>query len=118
MSYKITFAVSRFQDSTGTVSWRVSGLLFGVRIRRNFKTREEAASEKAALEIKAEHAASGLQTVVTCLTTEQVREAESALRRLAGQPRSLTAHLDYSQVPYPSPDPAPGGPRAGRSVGT
>lgn len=34
------FAVTRFENRNGTVSWNVSGLLAGVRIRKNFKTRE------------------------------------------------------------------------------
>ncbi len=42
-----TFTVSRFENRNGSISWRVDGSLHGVRIRRNFKTREEAAVEKA-----------------------------------------------------------------------
>jgi hypothetical protein len=47
------FAVSRFENRNGVTSWRVDGRLHGVRFRKNFKTREEAAAEKAALELKA-----------------------------------------------------------------
>jgi hypothetical protein len=36
------FAVSRFKNRNGATSWRVSGWLHGVRIRKNFKAREEA----------------------------------------------------------------------------
>jgi hypothetical protein len=50
---KKQFVVSRFENRNGVTSWRVSGLLHGVRIRKNFKTREEAAAELAALELKA-----------------------------------------------------------------
>ena len=46
------FSVSRFKNPTGSYSWRVDGRLNGVRIRRNFKTQEEASAEKAVLEIK------------------------------------------------------------------
>ena len=60
MSNIENFAVSRFKNRTGTTSWRVSGWLHGIRIRRNFRTREEAASEKSIFEIKALQAASGL----------------------------------------------------------
>jgi len=47
------FSVSRFKNRNGVFSFRVDGRLNGVRIRRNFKTQEEAASEKAALKLKA-----------------------------------------------------------------
>lgn len=47
------FAVISFENRNGVTSWRVDGRLHGVRIRKNFKTREEAAAEKAVLEIKA-----------------------------------------------------------------
>ena len=53
------FAVSRFENRNGVTSWRVSGLLADVRIRKNFKPKEEAAAEKATLELKALHATSG-----------------------------------------------------------
>src|SRR5687768_10946342 len=43
------FAVSSFENRNGVTSWRVDGRLHGVRIRKNFKTREEAAAEKAVL---------------------------------------------------------------------
>jgi site-specific recombinase XerD len=74
-----SFAVCRFENRNGVISWRVSGWLRDVRIRKNFKSKEEAAAEKAALEIKAEQATSGLRTVTTCLLTEQVREAERGI---------------------------------------
>jgi len=36
------FAVSRFENRNGVTSWRMAGWLRGVRIRKNFPTREEA----------------------------------------------------------------------------
>jgi hypothetical protein len=49
-------------------SFRVDGHLNGVRIRHNFKTQEEAAAEKSALELKALQIISNLRSVTTCLT--------------------------------------------------
>jgi len=69
------FAVIRFKNRNGVFSWRVAGFLNGVRIRRNFKSQEEAAAEKAALEIKALQLASDLSSVATRLNTDQVRES-------------------------------------------
>jgi integrase len=100
MSHNNTFAVSRFENRNGVTSWRVDGRLHGIRVRRNFKTREEAAAEKATLELQAEQAASGLRSVMTCLTNDHVRDAEAAFRRLAGEPHSLAVYLDYALANY------------------
>jgi hypothetical protein len=96
MNHKNKVSVSRFQNRNGAFSFRVEGSLHGVRIRRNFKTQEEAAAEKAALEVKALQMASSLRAVTTSLTEVQVREAEDAFRRLDGRSRSLLFFLDYA----------------------
>jgi hypothetical protein len=98
------FLVTRFDNRNGVISWRVDGHLHGVRIRKNFKTREEAAAEKAALELKAEQIDSGLHSVMTCLTAEQVRDAELAFHRIAGQPHSLSFCVDYTLANYRAPE--------------
>ena len=56
------FVVSRFVNRNGVTSWRVDGRIHGLRIRKNFKTRSEAGAEKAALDIKAIQADSGVRT--------------------------------------------------------
>jgi len=81
----------------------VDGWLHDVRLRKNFKSREEAAVEKTALEIKAEQVASGLRSTATRLRDEQVREAEAAFHRLDGRTRSLTFYLDYALANYRDP---------------
>lgn len=80
------FAVSRFENRNGVTSWRVAGWRHGVRIRKNFPTREEAAAEKSTLEIKAAQTANGMLTVATTLTEDQVREAEAVFRRMTALP--------------------------------
>ena len=97
------FTVSRFENRNGVASWRVAGLLHGVRIRKNFKTKEEAAAEKAVLELKAVQATAGLRTATTFLGDDQLREAEAAFQRLAGHSRSLTCYLDYALSNYREP---------------
>jgi integrase len=82
----------------------VSGLLGSVRIRRNFKTREEAAAEKAALEIKEQQIDSGDQSVLTHLTEVQVREAEAVFQRLAGKQHPLAFYVDYALANYREPE--------------
>jgi integrase len=104
MSHNTAFAVSRFENRNGVTSWRVEGKLHGLRIRKNFKTREAAAAEKDVLELKALQAAAGLHVATTFLTEEQIREAESVFRRLADRPRSLTCYLDYAFANYREPE--------------
>lgn len=91
-----SFSVRRFKNRNGVFSWRVHGHLNGVRIRRNFKTQEEAAAEKAGLEIKALHLASNLRAITTCLTEDQVREAEAVFRQIAEHGRSLSSCVSFT----------------------
>ena len=70
------FVIRRFKNRNGVHSFRVTGHLNGVRIRRNFKSQEEAATEKAHLELKGLQLASNLHAVTTCLSEAQVREFE------------------------------------------
>lgn len=57
----------------------MDGRINGVRIRRNFKTQEEAAAEKAAVAIKAEKAATGLSTVITPLSVHVCHPGSSGM---------------------------------------
>lgn len=98
------FAVTRFENRNGVISWRVDGRLHGVRIRKNFKTREEAIAEKATQELKALQADAGLQSATTFLSEEQLREAETAFNRLKEKPRSLSFYLDYALTNYREPE--------------
>ena len=98
------FVVSPFENRNGITSWRVDGYFNGVRIRRNFKTREEAAAEKSALEIKALNAANGQHTIATILTAEQVREAEAVFHRLSGKGRALSFYVDFALANYREPE--------------
>jgi hypothetical protein len=91
-----TFGVARFENRNGVISWRVCGWLHGVRIRRNFKSRDEAAAEKAVLELRALQVASGVRAAATFLTDDQLSEAEAAFRRIGDRKRSLTFYLDYA----------------------
>ena len=93
MSHSQSFVVSRFKNRNGATSWRVSGLLAGVRIRRNFPSLEEAAAEKTALEQSAlQGTSSGPRAATTFLTADQLRDAEAAFRRLDGHPTLKTCN--------------------------
>jgi len=101
-----SFVVRRFENRNGVTSWRVSGWLHGVRVRRNFGTRDEAASEKAALELKVLQETSGMLSLATFLTSEQLREAEAVVTRLKDSPHSLKVLLDFAMENYRVPQEA------------
>lgn len=98
------FSIDRFQNRNGTTSWRVSGWLAGVRIRKNVKSREEAAAEKAALELRAMQHASGIRLATTFLTDDQLREAEAVFRRITASTRPLAVLIDYALEHYREAD--------------
>lgn len=98
------FAVTRFENRNGVTSWRLTGWLHGVRIRKNFKTKDEAAAEKATLELKALQATAGMRSVVTFLTDEQLREAETLFRSLGDSRQSLTFYVNYARANYQAPE--------------
>lgn len=97
------FVIARFENRNGVTSWRVSGFLHGVRVRRNFQTREEAAAERATLEIKALQSASGLRSIATALTEDQVREAEALFQRIESKSRSLLFYVDFALTNFCEP---------------
>ena len=98
------FVVSSFENRNGATSWRVDGYFNATRIRKNFKTRDEAAAEQAMLELKLLNATNGLHTIATALTPDQVREAEAVFHRLAGKSRSLGYYVDFALANYREPE--------------
>ena len=82
----------------------MAGWLHGLRIRKNFKTQEEAAAENAALDVNAAQFASGIRSKATFLTDYQLREAEAAFRRMKAAPRSLTFYLEYALTNFREPE--------------
>ncbi len=88
------FNVTRFVNKNGAISWRVDGRLGGLRIRRKFKARDEAAAERAALELKADQIESGFHSVMTSLSPEQLRDAEAASDR----PSAVSSHCAPSRL--------------------
>ncbi|MDR0353292.1 MAG: hypothetical protein LBI02_08085 [Opitutaceae bacterium] len=98
------FVVTRFRNSNGTTAWLVDGRLYGVRIRKSFKTRKEAAAEKASLESKALQNSVSMRQLPTTLTEEQAREAEALFQRMTGKTRSLSFYVDFAIEHYREPE--------------
>lgn len=95
---KKNFKISKFQNSNGTVSWRVSGTLNGKRIRKNFKEYKQASASAQKLEIRAlNETVSEGRTIFTTLSKEENQDAIAAVSLLkkAGSKRSLVFTVDY-----------------------
>jgi len=99
-----TFALSRFRNRTGTSSWRVSGWLAGVRIRKNFKFRKEVEAEKLVFQTRFAQLDAGVRSATTFLTDEQLRDAEAAFRQRTDRPESLGFYLNFAMASYRPPE--------------
>ena len=87
--------IQKFINGSGSVSWRVSGMINGQRRRQNFK------AESAALVVKQnwERERANLQPlpgVTTRLNAAQCAEAESCFHRLAGHALTLSKAVDFA----------------------
>jgi hypothetical protein len=114
-----SFAITRFQTRNGVISWRVDGRLHGVRIRKNFQSREEAIADKATQELKALQADAGLQSATTFLSEEQLREAETAFNRIKNRARRRTRtrrRREREGISLPNHSPSDSRPAAARAV--
>lgn len=104
MKHNSEFIVGQFTNPSGDIVFRVSGWLDGKRVRKNYPTRAEAEVERQALEIETAQADSGLRKAITRLTDEQLHEAETVFRLLAGQKQSLTFYVDFGLKNYREPE--------------
>lgn len=82
-------------------TFRVSGQLNGRRIRKDFKSKDEAEGEKDRLEIEAANADGSIRPVNTRLAPAQVAQAEAAFLRLGD--KSLVFAVDWFLANYRPP---------------
>lgn len=99
-----SFVISQFTNPSGEIVFRVSGWLDGKRVRKNFPTRADAEAERQVYEIGRLQAESGVRTAITRLSDEQLHEAETAFRRLAGHQQSLSFCVDFMLANYREPE--------------
>lgn len=97
------FRISNFTNPSGAVVHRVSGWLGDTRIRRNFRTRQEAESEVQVLTARAAQVDSQLRTAVTHLTPTQLSEAETAHELIKDRPQSLLFYIDHALQRFREP---------------
>ncbi|AHF89148.1 hypothetical protein OPIT5_01610 [Opitutaceae bacterium TAV5] len=100
---KSAFTVKPFRNRNGALSWRVSGWLHGLRIRKNFRDKQAAFVERGALDLKLMQTQASLHPVITGLTEEQVRQAEVLFHRFEDKPHSLAFYADYGLTHYKEP---------------
>jgi len=103
MKQNTPFVISEFTNPSGNVVFRVSGWLDGKRVRKNLSTRAEAEAERQSLEIQHLQRETGIRAAATRLTDDQLHEAETVFRRLAGLPRSLAFYVDFALANYREP---------------
>ena len=94
---KSRFKITRFTNPSGDEVWRLSGTLNGKRIRRNFKNRSEAVSERQRLEVRYQNETSEGQTIFTTLTADQNKDAIAAVSLLhkSGIKKPLIFAVNY-----------------------
>ena len=91
----IHFKITKFKNATsGTSSWRVTGTQKdGTRVRKNYANRAEAVQEQADLEVEFAGGQEHRKAVRTSLESDQLSDAESALKLLNGMSLStVVAH--------------------------
>ena len=93
---RVMVRANRFKYPT----YRLTGYLHGQRIRRQFKSQDEALGEKNRLEVEAANDGS-VRSILTRLTVEQVATAEAAFSRLGD--KSLTLAVDWFLKNYRPP---------------
>jgi hypothetical protein len=99
-----SFVVSQFKNPSGDVVFRVSGWLYGKRIRKNFATRAEAEAERQVFEVGSLQTKSKVRAAVTRLSDEQLHEAETAFQRLECQQQTLSFCVAYTLANYRAPE--------------
>ncbi len=103
MKHAAQFCIIPFTNPSGEIVFRVTGMLAGKQVRKNFKTRAEADAEKQILEVQSAQGETGIRTAITRLAEPQITEAEALFARTQGLPRSLSFYVDYALANYREP---------------
>jgi hypothetical protein len=83
MKHKSPFVISDFTNPSGNIVFQLYASLDGKRFRNNFPTRAEA--KRQVQEVHWLQRETGIRAAATRSTDEQLHEAESVFRRVAGQ---------------------------------
>ena len=94
------FALTAFKNPSGEKVYRVSGTINGRRVRRNFKTKEEAITAKQTLNLQYIAERNEEKVIVTTLTREQCDEAKVAFKLLEDRKKPLSFYMQYALDRY------------------
>ena len=84
MKTKSPFVISEFTNPSGKIVFQLYARIDGKRFRKNFPSRTEAGAERQVQEVQWLQRETGIRAAATRLTDEQLHEAESMFRRIAG----------------------------------
>ncbi|MBK1877961.1 tyrosine-type recombinase/integrase [Pelagicoccus mobilis] len=101
MNTPVKLSVAKFKNPSGKLSWRVSGTVNGVRVRKNFKTRPLAEGYKQEEELDSIKNET-FRAAITTLTDRQLSDAQAAYARL-GATHSILKAVDYYLKHYRAP---------------
>lgn len=103
MKHKSPFVISEFTNPSGAIVFQLYARLDGKRFRKNFPTRAEAEAERQVQEVQWLQSETGIRTAATRLTDEQLHEAESVFRRIAGHAQPLSFYVEFALTNYRAP---------------
>lgn len=103
MKHVSPFVISEFTNPSGNIVFQLYARLDGKRFRKNFPTREEAEAERQVQEIQLLQREIGIRAAVTRLTDEQLHEAETVFRRIAGRTQSLSFYVEFALTNHCEP---------------
>ena len=97
---KQRFKIKPFTNPSGKKVWRLSGTLYGERIRRNYSSRDEAVAQRQKLTAQYLNSESKGHSIWTTLTAEQNREAVVAFSLM--KKAKTTKSLSFACLLYTS----------------
>ena len=103
MKHATPFVISEFTNPSGNIVFQLYARLEGKRFRKNFPTRTEAEAERQVQEVQWLQRETGIRAAATRLTDEQLHEAESVFRRVAGHPQPLSFYVEFALANYREP---------------
>ena len=97
------FTIRDIKYPSGSIVYRVTGMLNGKQVRLNYKTREEALGAKQEFEIDSVNAKPTARLKKTRLSPEQLDDAEHAFREIGKGTFSLTDAVKHYNATYRAP---------------
>ena len=95
MQPKFSFKITCVTYRSGTIAYRVSGSLKGKQVRKNYKSRKEAAAARERLEIERLNSQQEGSFRWVSLSAQEFDDAIASARRLRPTGKSLSDAVDF-----------------------